>query len=123
MFEIKYEHEQNGTLHVGIITGGTEAAKATWSTSKGGAADPPREVSLDEDTFSLLWNGISEVAVITSHIVKAKKEAAAADLVANHRISATMKEGKSTTWTFIVPVADESDPEFAKWLAALTRPE
>ncbi|MGE3313929.1 MAG: hypothetical protein AB7O26_02355 [Planctomycetaceae bacterium] len=119
MFEIKYEHEKNGTLYVGLISGGTEAAKAVWSNSKGGAADPPREVSLDEDTFSLLWNGISEVAVITSHIVKAKKEAAAADLTANHRISATMKEGKSTTWTFIVPVADESDPEFAKWLAAL----
>lgn len=118
MFEIKYEHEQNGTLHTGVITGGTEAPKAVWTGSSGS----PREVPLDEESFDLLWNGISEVEAIKKAIVKAKKEAAAADLAANHRITATMKEGKSTSWTFIVPVAAESDADFARWLAALHHP-
>jgi len=117
MFQIQYEHEQGGVLYCGTFSGGTMPAKAAWSCGGG----EPKDAPIDEDTFSLLWNGISEFQIFPKSLVK--KPPKEIDRAANHLVTVTFEEGKgSKKWTYIVPVAEANDEEFARWLAALNRP-
>lgn len=117
MFSIEYEHQRDGVLYRGNLTGGATPATSTWSRDGGEA----KELPLNEDAFSLLWNGISEFKIFQRCLVK--KPDPAIDLAIHHRITAVFKEGKETgTWIYIVPATEDQDSDFARWLGALNNP-
>jgi hypothetical protein len=120
MHLIDYGHMRAGVLYHGTISDLDGSPQSTWTYEDGGAK-VTRDQPIDEETFAFLWNGVAQLGVFQRALVRGP--GVPIDPVSHHVVGIAFKEGNQQgQYLFLIP-ADETDPEFVRWLAALNVPQ
>jgi hypothetical protein len=119
MYLIDYGHVRDGVLYHGTISRTEGGPKATWTYEDGGEK-VTRDQPVDDGTFALLWNGVAEFGVFRRCMAQGPDTPI--DPVTHHVIGIVFREdGQQGHYLFLVP-AGETDPDFVRWLEALSVP-
>jgi hypothetical protein len=119
MHLIDYGHLRDGVLYHGTVSDLDGSPKSTWTYEEGGSK-VARDLPIDEETFTFLWNGVADFDVFRRCIVRGGE--VPIDPENYHVIGVVFDEGgQQGRCMFLVP-ASERDPDFARWLQALSVP-
>jgi len=120
MHAIDYGHIRDGVLYHGSISTLDGPPRCTWTYELDGRK-VTREEPIDRATFESLWNGIVDLDVFRRSKVRDPQQKI--DPAGFHVLGIVYGEkDQPKRKTFLVP-ADENDPEFLRWLAALNVPQ
>jgi hypothetical protein len=119
MHTIDYGHERDGVLYHGTISDLDGVPASTWTYEDKGKK-VTRDQPIDDATFRYLWNCISKLPVFRRSMVRDPDQAF--DPAADHVIGIAFTKGAQVQRAYFAVPADESDPEFLRWLEALNVP-
>lgn len=119
MYFIDYAHVREGVLYHGTLSDADGSPKATWTYEDQGKK-VTHDRQIDQAVFDTLWRTITNSEFFQRHRVSAAGKQI--DPERFHVLGIAFdKQGKKGHEIFLVP-ADETDPEFIRWLDGLRIP-
>jgi hypothetical protein len=119
MHTIDYGHERDGILYHGTISDLDGVPASKWTYEEKGKK-VTRDQPIDQATFHYLWNCISKLPVFRRSMVRDPDRAF--DPLSEHVIGIAFTKGAQVQRAYFAVPANESDPEFLRWLEALNVP-